>query len=122
LPDAESWSIKAIAVTVPQNAIELKLGILASGAKVLVDSVSIPDYQQRVLIPREGPAILSPLALANLLAFAKLSGTVRQHHPSDQAMETDWNQFVITGVKKLDYAATTVKAYVGKAPAVDKSR
>lgn len=45
--------------------------------------------------------------LMNIAAFARLYGYVRYFHPSDEAAGTDWNTFVIKGVKEVEKAAST---------------
>jgi len=42
--------------------------------------------------------------IQNLRAFAKLYGYVRYFHPSDEAIQIDWDRFVIFGVEKAKNA------------------
>jgi hypothetical protein len=40
----------------------------------------------------------------NLIAFSKLYGYVRYFHPSDEAANTDWDAFVVSGVERVKKA------------------
>ena len=42
--------------------------------------------------------------IENLAAFAKVYGHVKYFHPSDEAMEIDWDKFAIHGVKTVKYS------------------
>lgn len=52
------------------------------------------------------PRPLTPQALANLTAFAKLYGYVRFFHPSDQAHAADWETIAIEGARRVEEAAS----------------
>lgn len=54
----------------------------------------------------ESPRALTGCGLQNLRAFTKLVGYVRFFHPSDAARRTDWDAFVIRGVRAVEQAPT----------------
>ena len=62
-------------------------------SKPLHDPAGDPTY--------EPPRPVTERELTNLTAFAKLYGYVRFFHPSDQAANTDWEDFAIEGVRKV---------------------
>jgi C-terminal processing protease CtpA/Prc len=57
--------------------------------------------------PSDSARALSARARKSLQAFAKLFGYVRHFHPSDGAKETDWDEFAIAGVKRVEPAKTS---------------
>ncbi|MBS0195279.1 MAG: hypothetical protein JSR77_00820 [Planctomycetes bacterium] len=52
------------------------------------------------------PRPLDAHALANLTAFARLSGYVRHFHPTDAAKDLDWQSFTIAGVERVERSQT----------------
>jgi hypothetical protein len=97
--------------------------------KVVMPSGTFPMSLRRAkllpLEPSDSAGPLTPRSSANLQSFAKLFGYVRHFHPSDGARETDWDEFAIAGVKKVEpaqsdaeLAAALRQLFSGVAPGV----
>ena len=102
-----AWGYAEIDVAVPAETARLNLKVIVSGGRVVADDVSVfqtPGLKHQVM--GEGSIALSPLALSNLVAFAKLVRAAQGLEPASP--DFDWAWFVIEGVRKLDYAATTL--------------
>jgi hypothetical protein len=55
------------------------------------------------IIP-EPPRALTDRGLVNVVAFARLLGYVEYFHPSDEASDTDWSEFAIEGMRRVEAA------------------
>lgn len=56
-------------------------------------------------VPTSRSSGLSDRQLDNLVAFTRLLGYVQYFHPSDQANDTDWNQFSVQGLAVTEDAS-----------------
>ncbi|MCX6609369.1 MAG: hypothetical protein NTW74_00780 [Acidobacteria bacterium] len=102
-----AWGYAEIDAAVPEETIRLNLKVIVSGGRVLADDVSAFNTASLRFQSMEQASIpLSPLALSNLVAFARLVEATQGLVPVDP--DFDWEWFVIEGVRKLDYAATTL--------------
>jgi C-terminal processing protease CtpA/Prc len=54
---------------------------------------------------RRDGRLLSELGQQNLVAFTKLLGYVRFFYPGDEAANTDWNQFAVRAIPRVEAAA-----------------
>ncbi len=67
-------------------------------------------------LPDGGPEPARPLTrrgAENLTALAELGAAVRWLHPSDQAIETEWEPLLLDGVRALEAAASPVELLEG---------
>ncbi len=102
-----AWGYAEIDARVPKETARLNLKVIVSGGSVLADDVSVfntPELKHQVM--GEGSIPLSPLALSNLVSFAKVVRAAQGLEVANP--DLDWAWFVIEGVRKLDYAATTL--------------
>jgi hypothetical protein len=102
-----AWGYAEIDASVPAETARLNFKLIVSGGRVVADDLSVFDSKQKQFQSMEQVHVpLSPLALSNLVAFAQLVEATRELVPEDP--DFDWGWFVIEGVRKLDYAATTL--------------
>ena len=102
-----AWGYAEINAVVPAETARLNFKLIVSGGRVVADDLSVLDGNDKQFQSREQVhAPLSPLALSNLIAFAQLAEATQGLVPADP--EFDWDWFVIEGVRKLDYASTTL--------------
>lgn len=115
-----AWSDQELVADVPPDAERITLGLMTVGdGAAWIDDVSLtlagpgarpdPSVQYR---PRSAPgpddrapAVLTDRGRANLTAFARLLGYVRYFHPTDAAVDTDWETFAINGVGFVEAAS-----------------
>jgi hypothetical protein len=101
-----SWRDYEIVGDVDPDGQAIALGVIQFGAgKVMVDDVSLAILGDSITEAPEAARALTPRALDNEIAFAKLLGYVRHFHPSDQAAATDWDDFAIAGARSVENAA-----------------
>ena len=99
---SKDWQYYEITVDIPANANELRYGfILKSGGVLFLDDVSVDIIQSENAII-EGPKKLSDLNLSNLSSFAKLYGYLKYFSPSDEALNYDWDRFLLKGISEVE--------------------
>jgi hypothetical protein len=102
---AASWRPYEIAGDVAADAVSLHLGVmLFGGGRAWLGAASL-NAIAKIISADEPARPLEARGLENLVAFARLAGVVRYFHPSDQAVGTDWNRFVLAGVESVENAA-----------------
>lgn len=99
---AKEWRTYEIVGVVDRDAEYLNIGIMMLGSgKVWVDSVS---FEVLGKAQREPPRPLTDRGRENIIAFTRLLGYVRYFHPSDEAAKTNWEQFAVAGIRKVEAA------------------
>jgi hypothetical protein len=102
---AARWSSFEAAGEVAADAVTIQLGVLLNGGgRAWLGAASVEAIGKWVSAD-EPARPLDDRGLENLVAFARLAGLVRYFHPSDQAVATDWNRFVLAGVQSVEKAA-----------------
>lgn len=90
------WSVHEISARVDDDAQTLNIGLMAIGGDgpVFLDNVklSFTDALPKRFSPGKE---LSDRGLVNLEALTRLIGYVRHYHPSDEAVNLDWDSFAI---------------------------
>ena len=105
---ASEWKTYDIETDVDSDVSRIVFGvILFGGGTAWIDDVSLDILSELRKDKIEPARPLTPQALINLTAFAKLYGYVRHFHPSDQAARTDWDTFAVEGVRGVETAAST---------------
>ncbi|MCH8146815.1 MAG: hypothetical protein IH987_02340, partial [Planctomycetes bacterium] len=103
---ADHWQSFEIVGEVADDAKDIKIGVFVMGeGQAWIDDVSLEivgDFVQA----SEPPRPLVGRSLDILVAFTKLLGYVRYFHPSDEAAATDWDQFSIAGVRRVEGASS----------------
>ena len=99
------WRYYEITGDIDSDAERVNIGLILRGyGKAWIDDASFEVLGDT---PAPEPArALTPRALQNEAAFARLYGVVRYFHPSDQAAGMDWNEFVIRGVREVEGATS----------------
>ncbi len=99
---SSEWKTYDIEADVPDDVRSIAIGTMVFGpGKAWVDDFSIDNLREIHMDKVEPPRPVTERELTNLTAFAKLYGYVRFFHPSDQAANTDWEDFAIEGVRKV---------------------
>lgn len=62
--------------------------------------------------PRELPPPLSTRGIENVSAFARALGYVRYFHPSAEAIRTNWDEFAVNGIRRVERAPNDRGSYV----------
>lgn len=106
---ATAWTDAEIVGDVDDDAETINFGLLMTGTgRCFVDAVALEDVG-KLLVIAEPARPVTVRGLANLEAFTRLVGYVRHFHPSDAAMATDWDAFVIAGVRRVESAETSAE-------------
>jgi C-terminal processing protease CtpA/Prc len=101
---SKNWQYYEIIVDIPSNANELRYGfILKSGGMLYLDDVSVEIIQPENSYA-EGPKKLSDENISNLNTFAKLYGYLKYFSPSDEALNLDWDRFILKGITEIENA------------------
>jgi C-terminal processing protease CtpA/Prc len=100
------WQYFTIDGWVNADATQIGLGVLVYGGAAGFDDVSLEATGDLPAGTSEAARPLSDAGLRNLTAFTKLFGIVRHFHPSDEAMDADWNRIAVEGVRKVEGAGT----------------
>lgn len=101
------WNFYDITGTIDSDASLVNIGIMLLGTgKVWIDEASFEVLGNVEAAVVEPARPLTSRGLQNMMAYAKLFGFVRHFHPSDEAAHTDWNQFAIDGVRRVESAAS----------------
>lgn len=104
---SQEWQTYDIEADAGADVARVAFGVMIFGpGKAWVDDVSLETAGEVRQEPAEPPRPLTSRGLTNLTAFARLYGYVRFFHPSDQAAQTDWETFVVEGVRKAESAQT----------------
>ncbi len=113
------WQTYTVEGTVDPSATRITIGILVLGeGEVWLDNVELIDLgpdltivadEQSQNVPRlepmEGDVAAMPLGdrgVQNLAAFARLYGLVRWFHPSDAAVNANWDQLAISSIPDIE--------------------
>jgi C-terminal processing protease CtpA/Prc len=98
------WRDYQIIGDVAEAAERITLGLLLLGSgRAWIDAASF-EVLGKTGVGDEPARPIAGRGLDNLVAFARLVGYVRYFHPSDQAAGTDWDGFVIEGVRAVEGA------------------
>jgi C-terminal processing protease CtpA/Prc len=99
------WRYYEITGDVDSDAERVNIGLILRGyGKAWIDDASFEVLGDT---PTPEPArFLTARGLQNEVAFARLYGVVRYFHPSDQASEMEWNEFVNKGVREVEGATS----------------
>jgi hypothetical protein len=98
------WCDYQIVGDVAEDAESIALGLILIGdGKVWLDAASF-EVLGKIGEGNEPLRALKGRGLDNLVAYARLLGYVRYFHPSDQAANTNWDQFAIEGVPAVEGA------------------
>jgi hypothetical protein len=105
-PITEShWNYYEIIGDIEQDAERINIGLMLLGdGKAWLDDVSfevVGDAEKPITEPARP---LTGRGLANLVAFSRLLGYVRHFHPSDEAAQTNWEDFAIEGMRAVEEA------------------
>jgi hypothetical protein len=99
------WKYYEITGDIEPDAERINIGVILVGeGKVWIDDASFHVLGDTPRLPQEPAHPLTRRGLRNQVAFAQLYGLVRYFHPSDQAVHTDWESFVIRGVREVEAA------------------
>jgi len=99
------WQTYEITGDIDRDAAGITIGLILSGVgKAWMDSASFAVIGDAD--PVEPPRPLSPRAIDNLEALARLFGYVRFFHPSDQAASADWAALLFGAVRQVENAAS----------------
>ena len=99
------WKYYEITGDIEPDAERINIGVILVGeGKVWIDDASFQVLGDTPRLPQEPALPLTTRGLRNEVAFARLYGLVRYFHPSDQAAHTDWESFVIRGVREVEAA------------------
>ncbi len=113
------WQTYTVEGTVDPSAARITIGILVLGeGEVWLDNVELIDLgpdpttmadEQSQNVPRlepmEGDVAAMPIGergVQNLAAFARLYGLVRWFHPSDAAVNANWDQLAISSIPDIE--------------------
>jgi hypothetical protein len=97
----QSYSISGV---VDADAQTLNVGVMAIGETVVHVArftLLTADANEH---PDAAPAPLSARGLDNLMALARLYGYVRYFHPSDEAVTTDWEPYLVAAIERVEEA------------------
>jgi hypothetical protein len=101
---SEVWADYSITADVADDALKVNLGLITfDGATAWWDNVRV-EVLGEFKIMTEPPKPLSDLELKNLVAFTRLLGYVRHFHPSDQAAEQNWLDFIVAAIPQVEAA------------------
>jgi hypothetical protein len=104
------WRYYEIVGDIDNDATSINVGLmLLKTGKVWIDDASFEVLGDAPKPTIEAARLLTPRGLSNLTAFARLYGYVRYFHPSDQSANTDWDSFVINGVRQIEGAANDIE-------------
>lgn len=100
------WKRYTIVGDVASDAVVLNVGMMMFGqGEAWIDGASLRVVGEAArVLPPQPPALLEGRGLENVSAFVRLAGYVRFFHPSDQAAATDWDRFLIAGVRAVEDA------------------
>ena len=99
------WKYHEIIGDVASDAQTINFGLmLLRNGQAWLDDVSIEIVDVPPEEAVQGPRPLQGRGLENLVAFTRLLGYVRFFHPSDEAAETNWDDFAILGVRRIEDA------------------
>jgi len=101
---SETWADYSITADVADDALRVNLGLITfDGATAWWDNIRI-ELLGEFKILTEPPRALSDMELDNLIAFTRLLGYVRHFHPSDQAAELNWLDFIVAAIPHIEAA------------------
>ena len=93
------WVPMRALLDVPRDAVEGELALVQHGSGTAwFDDVAIEIVGAT---PPSPPAVLSPAQLAHVMALTRVAALVRYLHPSDQAAELDWDEFLPTAIDRV---------------------
>jgi C-terminal processing protease CtpA/Prc len=100
----KEWRYYEIIGDIDPDAERISISLmLVSSGKAWIDDASF-EVLGDTPKPAEPARALTSRGLENEIAFARLCGVVRYFHPSDEAGQTDWDEFVIHGVREVESA------------------
>ncbi len=101
---AQDWNYFEIVADIDDDAEVLNFGVIAfDRTSVWLDDVSITELGVLAL-HKESARPLTEQGLRNVTAFSRVLGYVRYFHPADQAAQTDWDNFAVQGIRKIESA------------------
>ena len=101
---SEDWADYSITADVADDALKVNLGLITfDGATAWFDNVRI-EVLGEFKILTEPPRPLSDTEMDNLIAFTQLLGYVRHFHPSDQAADRNWLDFIVAAIPQVENA------------------
>ncbi len=99
---SREWAEYEISGPVADDAVRINIGMMILGAgAAFLDGVSFEAAAP------DPPRPLSPLALRNLVAFARLYGSIRYFYPGEEAAAADWDALAMAGVAAVEGAAAS---------------
>ena len=122
------WTQLSVSLDVPNEAARVFFGVISPSAGTLwIDDARIeadgvaplefgfetlaeftpPPKMARPVITREAPRALTARGLANLSAFTTALGYVRFFYPTARAVNTNWDELAVHGVRAVEKAPTT---------------
>lgn len=100
-----TWEYYEIVGDIAADAKYINFGLmLIKSGSVWFDDVALKVLGDVAQVKAEPPRLLEGRGLDNLVAFTRLLGYVRHFHPSDQAANTDWDEFAIAGIREIESA------------------
>lgn len=107
------WAYYTIEGSLRDDAASLNFGLMVlGGATAWLDDVTL-EVLGVAEVTAEPAREISNRGIENIAAFARLTGYVRFFHPSDAAVELDWDRFVYEGARAVESAANA-EELVGK--------
>jgi C-terminal processing protease CtpA/Prc len=101
---SEAWADYSITADIDDDALKVNLGLITySGATAWWDNVRIEELGE-FEIQTEPSRPFSDTELENLIAFTRLLGYIRHFHPSDQAAEQNWLDFIVAAIPQVEAA------------------
>lgn len=96
------WNLYEIVGDVDEDAEAISFGFLVRWeGNAWFDSASL-EAVPGSRISKEAARPISERGIENIASFGKLYGYVRYFHPSDEAANVNWNQFVVNNVRRVE--------------------
>jgi Peptidase family S41 len=93
------WVPMRAVLDVPDDAVTGEIALIQHGSGTAwFDEVTVEVVGAT---PPAPPAVLSPDQLAGVMALARAAALIRYLHPSDQAAELDWDEFLPTAIDRV---------------------
>ena len=93
------WMPMRAVLDVPRDAVSGEVALIQHGSGTAwFDDVTVELVGDTPLAPA---AVMSPDQLAGVIALTRAAAVIRYLHPSDQAAELDWDEFLPTAIDRV---------------------